>query len=167
MATRRTLRCLGPSLWPLVKSGQSIEIEERPEHLKSGDIIVYAGLGIQVCHRILHEKTDSGLKWFFMKGDGKLEADGWVPSYRVMGKVVSVDGKSVCTPSFRLYSSALYWHSKIQWGLYEILFLSPPAKALGRVLKAALPVGAASKAFAILSAPWLILKGVGRRPAVA
>lgn len=129
--THRQHMGLGPSLWPLVRSGDCLtSYPVCSAELREGDLVTYSQGGIKICHRILYKKVTDGKTWLFLKGDSRLIADGWVDADQIIGKLASVNALSVEAPRFRILSSLFFWKSKAEWKIFSFLFLSSIGKRL-------------------------------------
>ena len=112
---------VGPSLWPLFPSGSRVEVKPLPaEAYQVGDLVVYCGNQKERCLRIFGARQMDAMPWFFLKGDGEVEPEGWVPCYRLEGKVVGINGKCISEFPISLVSRFHFYRSKMQGWLYEI-----------------------------------------------
>lgn len=158
--SKRTLLAVGTSLWPFVRSGSRLELETvSAEAYGPGDLVVYCGAGVQICHRVLRRKLEGGLYWFYLKGDGRAVADGWIPEYRLIGRVARLNGRSLAEWPLRALSRVFFWHSRLQSAAYEALFESRLG-VWGRGLRERWATSSSfAEAFAVISAPWAALRG--------
>lgn len=105
------LRGEGNSLLPLVDKKCLLEVERQSlSSIQPGDLIVFCAGKTLICHRALWRKKEKNHLWFFITGNHPMRADGWIPDYRIIGKVVSIDGK----PIPRLKNFFLRWHSAME-----------------------------------------------------
>ncbi len=157
--TKQNLLGIGSSLWPLVKNGFELTLRKVDiAKYRCGDLAVFDGKHIQVCHRVLKIKDERGLRWFFMKGDGKLQADGWIPAYRMQGRVEWINGTSLQRFPLKQLSLLFYWHSRFQWACYEALFLSRWGVRARDVRESvAGPRPVFSGMFGFIFSPWTLL----------
>lgn len=112
----------GKSLWPLAQPGCLVEISPIEGPIRSGDLVAYCGERSVICHRVLSVRIHGQNQWFLCKGDGNLEADGWIPDYRLLGIVSKLDGKSIQRFSFWVLSHFFFFLSICQWKIYEKWF---------------------------------------------
>jgi hypothetical protein len=123
----------GNSGFPLVPDWSAITVSEVPaDLLRAGDLVVYSADSGRVCHRLLRVKIIEGRHWFFLRGDANLWADGWVPAQRILGRVISVNGRSLSQRAFRTASRLLFYHAWVQQLLFHLLFLSAAGRCVGR-----------------------------------
>lgn len=124
------LICLGECLAPAIGNGTTIEVEsEKPEAIRCGDLVVFSSRGVYTCHRVLYRKEEDDLWWFFLKADNTGVPDGWIPHYRVLGKVTKVGGAPRPTPETRRDDVRRLWRSRLGFAVYET---RRAAKVLGR-----------------------------------
>ncbi len=119
----------GFSMAPLFGAKSLIRaVECLPEDIDPGDIVVYCGNRHHVCHRVLLREQRGGFFWFFLSGNDPLRADGWIPAYRILAKVVEIDGVNLSQSYLKWRIRIFHWH-----GLLELAFIH---KVLGsRVAK--------------------------------
>lgn len=109
----------GFSMAPLFDSKTLIRAAEcLPEDIQPGDIIVYCGNRHHVCHRVLLREQRGGALWFFLSGNDPLRADGWIPAYRIIAKVVEIDGQDLSHIFFKWKLRLFHWH-----GVLELVIL--------------------------------------------
>lgn len=150
------LLCLGPSQWPLLRSGNEILIDPNTKALlRPGDLVVYDTRGTRVCHRILARRGTGPMTEWLLKGDANFKVDGWIGHNEVLGRVVRVGNFSVDHPLFAIASRLLYWHSKLQYLAYRSIFDSPLGKRIGYWKYRFYRPPIFSTLFAKLTAPWL------------
>lgn len=86
----------GLSMAPLISDQSLLEGEAIASgELRPGDIVVYCGPRRLVCHRVVLTRFGDGCWWYFLLGNDVLRADGWIPEYRIVARIVSVDGLPV------------------------------------------------------------------------
>lgn len=93
-------------------------VECLPEDIHPGNIIVYCGNRHHVCHRVLLREHRGGIFWFFLSGNDPLRADGWIPAYRILGKVIEIEDKKLTQGLLKWKVRFFYWH-----GLLELVLL--------------------------------------------
>ncbi|MEZ4751554.1 MAG: hypothetical protein R3B54_13325 [Bdellovibrionota bacterium] len=125
---------LGGSGWPLVSNGAVLRVQSKAKY-GFGDLVVFCGARVQVCHRVIGKERIEGMDWYLIKGDANVDADGWVPAYRILGWVETVDGRPASGWFLRAASLAMASASLLQWRLYEWLFLSSVGVKLRRAEK--------------------------------
>ncbi len=88
---RITLRVSGKSMYPLIRKGDPVHIENcDPRTLSIGDIITFKRDGFYVTHRVLCVvKKDHTIK-LITKGDNEITIDPLVSPHQVLGKVVDL-----------------------------------------------------------------------------
>lgn len=125
----------GSSLWPAVKSGALLKIDPKPPGLS--ELGVFLGPKGLCCHRVLARHRNRDTTWYLFKGDGNWRTDGWVPRYRILGKVNVIDGISPRAEArwfawlislFNLPSATLFLRKNL--GLLFFRFLFTPAGKL-------------------------------------
>lgn len=115
------LVCLGECLAPAIANGTVIEAESAPpQSLRSGDLVVFSANGVYVCHRLLYRRQEDGLWWFFLKADNTGIADGWIPEYRIVGKVLRVADRSRETAAVRRDDLRRLWRSRLGYAVYRL-----------------------------------------------
>ena len=133
---RRRFYCVGTCQLPLISDGSVVEIdEESSQKVTSGDLVVFINGKAHSCHRILFQKWDDGIKWFFIKPDNSLLVDGWIPSYRILGRVTKINRDSLDDPQLQRLSRRIYYLSKIQYVLYQSLTQNPLIRIFNRQAK--------------------------------
>jgi len=109
----------GLSMDPLISSKSILRTvnccssEILPSHL-----VVYCAKNTHVCHRVLLRERRGEHFWFFLSGNHPLRADGWIPDYRIVGKVYEIDGKDPYRGWLKWKVLFFHWH-----GLFEIVFI--------------------------------------------
>ena len=89
----------GRSMWPMLKPGMLLKIQGNQEKYQPGDIaLLVDSRGQGIVHRII--RFDKGR--VITKGDGLPYLDPPWPQNNLIGKVVSVDGMSIQTVSWRI-----------------------------------------------------------------
>ncbi len=150
------LTCLGPSQWPLLRSGSEIIVDPLVlDELTPGDLVVYNREGTRICHRVLERVGQGYYTQWLLKGDANFKADGWICREHLLGKVVQVGAFPVKHPLFRLASRVLFFHSRLQHRLYRGIFHSPLGLKIGRLKYRYLRAPVFSWAFERMSHPWL------------
>ena len=105
---------LGKSLWPFIRTQSILQFAAvEPADLKLGDLVVYCGKKQSVCHRVLLKRQDPDGWWFFLKGDGNLHSDGWIPESRILGRVTHVDGRPVRTGFGFVFALGHFLYSRL------------------------------------------------------
>jgi len=103
VSATRTVRALGRSMWPVIGHGTVLELEPLPAGgVFAGDLVVYAGNRVEVCHRVIRTRVVDGVRWHLLKGDAKLSPDGWLPEYRITERVRAIGGRRADGTLFRL-----------------------------------------------------------------
>ncbi|MBI4406002.1 MAG: methyltransferase domain-containing protein [Deltaproteobacteria bacterium] len=111
----RSLYCLGPSEWPVIRSHQQISYAPtQSETLRVGDLIVYKTHLGKVCHRIINIREKMDETEFLVKGDALFLPDGWINPRDILGKVIAIDQESIETLRFQLLSKFFWFHSLMQ-----------------------------------------------------
>ena len=150
---------LGKSAWPSIHSGSELEICRVPsEQLSVGELAVYCGAGFPICHRILYKRHEDKMTWFHMKGDANLESDGWIPEYRLIGRVERINGEEANLGLRRWQGLLLFRFSRLQHYLYESLFLSGLGLWLRSSRERLFPDPVFKRSFQYLTTPWLIFQ---------
>jgi hypothetical protein len=72
----------------------------------------------------LFRREEDGLWWYFLKADNTGVADGWIPYYRLAGKVTHVGGKPRATTSARRADYLTLWRSRLGYALYRFRSLT-------------------------------------------
>jgi len=118
---------IGPSLWPLIRSGSKLSFDPGAV-CQVSDLVLYSERGISVCHRVLKKKKIKEHTWYFIKADGKIDADGWIPDYRIQGRLAAINHRP---PSFirKMLSQIVFGLSWTQWTLYQFCFSERAAAA--------------------------------------
>ncbi|MCB0417055.1 MAG: hypothetical protein KDD39_05365 [Bdellovibrionales bacterium] len=148
---------LGGSGWPLVSDGSVLRVQSKSQYA-FGDLVVFCGARIQICHRVLSRRFSDGIEWYLIKGDANLEADGWVPAYRILGCVVAMDQKSTDGFAHRVLSTLMAIASLAQWRTYEWIFQSFVGVRLRFVREKFWPSPLLVGTYRYVSAPWLLMQ---------
>ena len=102
----------GTSMWPLVRGGDGIVVEQAAEgDIRVGDILVFWGGGAKlIAHRLVRIDCAGGEKRYRMRGDFRRRMDKPVGYEAIVGRVAAIErgGKTIRTNSagFRLKSAA-------------------------------------------------------------
>jgi hypothetical protein len=94
---------------------------QSPDSYRAGDIAVFVASQSHVCHRILYIRRTPTMKWFYFKGDRSWKSDGWIPAYRLVGKVVQVNQISTESRRWRLTQPFWLWLGRGTDLLYRLL----------------------------------------------
>lgn len=126
------LTCLGECLAPAIGNGTTIEVEsDKPEAILCGDLVVFSSRGVYTCHRVLYRKQEEELWWYFLKADNTGVPDGWIPYYRVLGKVTKVGQAPRPTRETRRDDVRRLWRSRLGYAVYA-------SRLTGRLLQRSL-----------------------------
>ncbi|MCB0405690.1 MAG: hypothetical protein KDD51_12985 [Bdellovibrionales bacterium] len=148
---------LGGSGWPLVSDGAVLRVSSMADY-RFGDLIVFCGARVQICHRVIGKKRSAGMTWYLTKGDANVEADGWVPNYRVLGCVVAVGSRSTSVCSQRALALLMAVLSAVQWRVFEWLFRSSVGVRLRNLRERFWPRPVLVGTYRYVSAPWLLMQ---------
>lgn len=86
----------GRSMWPTLRPGVLVKIEAKPKEYRCGDIVLLGRSdGAGVIHRLIRLEKH----FVITKGDGLPYLDHVWQRKDLLGKVVSVDGRDVQTPT--------------------------------------------------------------------
>lgn len=152
--TLHRLLCLGSSQWPILRDGDEIEIQSvGVSTLRVSDLVVFRSGNLQVCHRILYKKRMGGGAWFYLKGDAKARADGWITASTIQGKVVRVKGYSASSLAFRIVSTWLYLCSVLQDVSFRAMFHSHFGKVAGQIRALIFPQPIFMNLFILVTTP--------------
>lgn len=153
---RKILLGIGQCHTPSIPNESILEITRCSSgDVTAGDIIVYSGLKSLVCHRVLFRKYSDGIFWYLTKADNTLIDDGWIPAYRIVGKVTRINHKDLSNIEMKLWSKALLLRSRAQFFVFRCLFCSNVGTALRRLRERYLsPRPFVSQAFLKWTSPW-------------
>ena len=155
---RKTFTGFGNSQWPLIRHGNSFEVELMDGHgVGLGDLVVFRLEKIHICHRVIALRNQRGIARVQTKGDASRFPDAWIDADQIVGRVISVQGRSVDSFYFWWVSRFFYYHAKIERAVFETIFLSRPGIFLGRLRRKYLsdrPLF--TGAFFRLFAPWSV-----------
>jgi len=88
---RITLRVLGKSMYPLIREGDPIQIEQcTPRDLSMGDIITFRNDDLTLTHRVLLITRKGNDIKLITKGDNEIILDPPVSAVNIVGKVVGI-----------------------------------------------------------------------------
>ena len=115
------LVCLGDCLAPTIVNGTVIEAESAPaETIRPGELVVFTLKGVHACHRVLYKRKEDVLWWFFLKPDNTGVPDGWIPQYRLVGKVTRVGDEKRPTELSRREDRKRLWKSRLGYAVYRL-----------------------------------------------
>ncbi|CAN2039615.1 Signal peptidase I [Candidatus Magnetomoraceae bacterium gMMP-15] len=86
---RVNFKVSGDSMFPLIKSGNSISVCLTHSDIKQGDIVAYLQNQNVVVHRIIKKKTIDNQLYFCQKGDNLL-GWAWISQENLLGRVESI-----------------------------------------------------------------------------
>ena len=124
---------IGSSMWPILRSGDGIVVEQKPEDaIRPGDILVFCGQTEKlVAHRLRRIRTDGQTRRYIPRGDFLLHDDPAIPYDALVGVVVEIErrGRSIrpSDPAQRLKTAT--------WLLFRPV-LVPCARLLGKIKQA-------------------------------
>jgi len=107
---RSKVSIVGKSMWPLLRAGMVVEVENISAELKIGDIVVYKHASRLVAHRLIARVGTTGL---ITAGDAYPENREWLGRLDVIGRVSAVwsnatpKARRVDGPMFRLAGAIL------------------------------------------------------------
>lgn len=109
---RITMRVLGKSMYPLIREGDPIQVEQcKPRDLSMGDIITFRNDDLTVTHRVLWITRKGNDIKLITKGDNEIISDPPVSSVHIVGKVVGIGRANrtlnLETPSWRFMNRLL------------------------------------------------------------
>lgn len=89
-------RTVGGSMFPLIRSGNSIEIEPiRPDKIQKGDIVAYHLSDFLIAHRVIGKKQENGKTILYTKGDAYFcHSRQRVMAKQILGRVISIESSS-------------------------------------------------------------------------
>lgn len=122
---RLRFQARGGSMEPFIKDGDVLEVAPLGEgRARHGDVLlVEAGDGRLLAHRVIKTGRRGGERWFLLRGDACPDPDGWFDTKHLLGRVLIVDrgGRRInlASPSARL-SARLWvtiapWTSRFSW----------------------------------------------------
>jgi len=115
------LVCLGDCQAPAIENGTVIEAESAPpESIEPGELVVFTAKGVHACHRVLYKRREDGLWWFFLKPDNTGVPDGWIPGYRLLGKVTRIGSHPRPTAESRREDRKRLWKSRVGYAIYRL-----------------------------------------------
>ena len=112
----------GDSLEPLVKPNSILEIDVTVASQSIGSLLVYTQKNRYIAHLCLFKKIFDGTQWYFLKGNSLLNVDGWIPEYRVVGRICSVDGNSISTFKWQFRLRFFWIVQLLRYATFQILF---------------------------------------------
>lgn len=78
------MQAFGFSMWPRIKDSTMVHVEPcSGATVSRGDVVLFERTDRFVLHRVLRTSGDQ----LWVKGDACLNADGWVPHDKVLGRV--------------------------------------------------------------------------------
>lgn len=83
----------GRSMEPLLWTGDVV-IVYKSDDIRVGDVVIYAGRGGYVIHRVVEVRGDC----FIIKGDNNPVPDGCIAKERITGKVLSIGSSVIKVP---------------------------------------------------------------------
>jgi signal peptidase I len=91
---RRTdLPILGTSMWPVLRSGQTITVRHAIDGIRVGQVVVILQEGRTIAHRVIAVRRTGHGAELRTKGDSTFAADpGWAGVDRIVGVVEAVAG---------------------------------------------------------------------------
>lgn len=116
---RLRFQARGSSMGPFIKDGDVLEVAPLGKGwVRLGDVLlVEAGDGRWLAHRVIKTRRRNGERWFLLKGDACPDPDGWFDTKHFLGRVLIVDrgGRQIdlTSPSVRL--SAQLWVTIAPW----------------------------------------------------
>ena len=94
---------LGTSMWPIIRSGDGIVVEQISEEgIRLHDVLVFSTGGEKlVAHRLVRKEEVEGQARYILRGDFRRGSDRPVPFQAIVGKVVAIErrGKTILTNS--------------------------------------------------------------------
>ena len=123
---------IGNSLQPIISPNSLIEIEFTNISRKMGELLVYTQKQKYIAHLCLFKKTVEGLQWYFLKGNSILEVDGWIPEYRIIGRISTVNGISISTFKWKIKIGYFWVLETLRYGAFRILLTTTLGNLIGR-----------------------------------
>jgi len=148
---------LGGCSSPIIPHNCIINVERLDaSKIAPGDILVYCGYKALICHRVILRKKTNDFFWFLTKPDNSLVDDGWIPEYRVIGKVKSINNKPFCRTSF--ISLLLLFRAFSQYVIFNYIFLSHIGVMLRKIRSRYFCRPILSDFVLKITSPWLLIK---------
>src|SRR5574340_340831 len=88
------LRTCGPSMFPLIQTGDRITISPE-EYFRIGSLIVFIRDEQMVCHRLLRVFEKGGVKYFQTRGDAFFCLDEPLTADQILGTVIWIERDNV------------------------------------------------------------------------
>jgi signal peptidase I len=86
-----SLKTTGFSMRPFICSGEWIVVRQaRPEEVRVGDVVIYQTGSIFIAHRVIRQRVADEQRYFTVKGDAHLSAEGEVADGEVVARVVAL-----------------------------------------------------------------------------
>ena len=85
---RFRMKMRGSSMRPAIREGSELIIEQRPQAIRIGDVVVYRLAGQSVAHRVVGIRRTRSEMLLTLKGDRARGFDPTLPLARILGRVV-------------------------------------------------------------------------------
>ncbi|MBI3296202.1 MAG: methyltransferase domain-containing protein [Deltaproteobacteria bacterium] len=152
-----TLTGIGPSQWPLCNDGDQITYLPT-KSLRFSDLGVYRVGVTTVCHRVIATRTDGG-RSYLMKGDSRLNDDGWIAEEAIVGRVVRVNNRRIDRLAPRVFARSIGLLNYLGYRLDQVFFETWIGQIRGHLTT--YPIF--EKLFPFAVKPWLIVAPSTRR----
>jgi len=104
----------GNCMSPMIREGDSLVIKHGSEHIRAGDIVVFASSGRNLVCRVVRMSAGNGTPEYLVKADQELHAQ-LLPRDRIVGKVTEIAGSNgrLClnSPFWKSINRLLAWRS--------------------------------------------------------
>ncbi len=156
-------RGTGVSMIPFIRDASLLTVDEcAPSGVLPGDIVVYRGGDVFICHRVVLRRWQEGDPWVYILGNDPTRPDGWVRAERILGKVSEINGRRIPHWKKRLF----YWHGWFEVVAVHKLFQNRLAKFISGKMKRYFRYRVKSLTYLFLlasAAPWRGLFELRRR----
>ena len=125
---------VGESLVPLLGPNSIVEYDSTQKELGIGKLALYLGNRKTVCHMVLFHKWEGGIHWYFFKGNSILNVDGWIPEYRIVGAVDSINGVPITDKRARVRILNFYYRELFRYRLYQLCFQTRLTKFMANLI---------------------------------
>jgi len=116
---RLRFQACGGSMGPFIKDGDVLEVAPLEKgRVRHGDVLlVEAGDGRWLAHRVIKTGRRDGERCFLLKGDACPAPDGWFDTKHLLGRVLIVDrgGRRIDLTSSSARLSARLWVTIVPW----------------------------------------------------